>query len=491
MAVAEQQVGTTQQQYIDGKWVDGSAGGSFEDYSPFTGEVFSRVASGTKEDAVRAIEAATAAFPMWAATAPKQKQKILLKAADIVDQRADDIGRVLAEETGGVPAFVNFQLTWITGLLRQAAGWVYLPTGEVIPSDYPGALHMAIRRPLGVIAGFSPWNGASLLAWRTVVSPIAFGNTMVLKPSEFAPVSAGTLVAEILEEAGLPAGVLNVVTHGPGEAEPIADEFFENPAVRLINFTGSSAIGRLLAERAGRALKPIVLELGGYNPLIVLDDADMEYAVNASAFGAFMHQGQVCMATRKVIIDEGMKSTFLDNLAEKVESYKIGDPSESDTIIGPLIHNKALGLVKRDVEDAVAKGARVVTGGQAEGSCWQPTVLTDVPKGTHLYNEETFGPVLVVQSVSSVEEAIEVANDHKYGLSAGVITGDPDRGLAMAPLIETGIFHINDQTVADEPQMPLGGVRNSGWGRSGPHSVEDFTHVQWVSVQNGAHPFPI
>ena len=491
MALAEGVATESYQQYIDGEWVDGSTGEQFEDYSPHTGEVFAHVADGTRDDAVRAIEAAQRAFPAWADTGPKERQRLLLRTADLVEQRASEISRVLAAETGGVQAFVDFQLSWITGHLRQAAGWVYQPTGEVIPSDEPGTVHMAVRRPLGVVASFSPWNGANLLAWRSVIPPIAFGNTVVLKPSEYAPVAAGTLVAEILAEAGLPAGVLNVVTHAPGKAGPIADEFFENRAVRLINFTGSAATGRMLAERAGAALKPIVLELGGYNPLIVLDDADVDYAVDAASFGAFMHQGQVCMAVRKVVIAREVHDEFVDKLVAKAAAYRIGDPGNQETQIGPLIHGRALELVERDVADAVSKGAKVLVGGKASGTAYEPTVLVEVPRAASLYNEETFGPVVVIEPVDSDEEAVRVANDHTYGLSSGVITSNPDRGLSMAPRMESGIFHINDQTVADEPQMPLGGVRDSGWGRTGPHSVDDFTHVQWVSIQSGTHAFPI
>ncbi len=477
-------------QYIGGEWVAASTGATFEDRSPYTGEVIAQIAAGTREDTARAVAAAAAAFPAWAATAPQEKQRLLLRTAEVVEARADDIRRILAEETGGGRTFSNFQLSWITKQLRQAAGWVYLPKGEVIPSDMPGTMHMAIRRPLGVVAGFSPWNGANLLAWRTIIPPLVFGNTVVLKPSEHAPIAAGLLHAEIMEEAGWPKGVLNVITHAPSDAEPIADEFFENPAVRVINFTGSTAVGRLLAERAGRHLKRIVLELGGYNPLIVLADADLDYAVNATAFGAFMHQGQVCMNARKVIVAREVHDEFVERLRKKTATISIGDPTDPETIIGPLISPEALERVKRDVAKAVQAGATVVVGGEAEGPCFQPTVLTGVPESAHIYREETFGPVLVVEPVDGVEEAIRVANDHSYGLSAGVLTTNPDQGLAMAAELESGMVRINDQTLNDEPQMPLGGVRDSGWGRAGPHSVEDFTQLQWVSVQSGTRSFP-
>jgi acyl-CoA reductase-like NAD-dependent aldehyde dehydrogenase len=478
------------QQFIGGQWVDAADGRWFADQNPYTGEIMAEIAASGPEDARRAVAAAAAAFPQWAATSPEEKQRLLLRTADIVESREGDIRRVLAEETGGGSHFASFQLAWITKMLRQAAGWVYLPSGEVIPSDAPGTMHLAIRRPLGVVAGFSPWNGANLLAWRTIIPPIAFGNTVVLKPSEHAPIAAGLLHAEILEEAGFPPGVLNVITHAPGEASGIADVLFESTEVRCINFTGSTAVGRLLAERAGRHLKRIVLELGGYNPLIVLADADLDYAVEAAAFGAFMHQGQICMSTRKAIVARDIHDEFVERLRVKAESIAVGDPTDPVTIVGPLINLSAVAAVQRSVDDAVAHGAKLVAGGQAQGPCYPPTILTGVPESAGLYREETFGPVLVVEAVDGTEAAIRVANDHAYGLSAGVLTGDPDAALAMAGRLESGMVRINDQTVLDEPQMPLGGVRDSGWGRAGPHSVEDFTQLQWVSVQSGRRRFP-
>jgi acyl-CoA reductase-like NAD-dependent aldehyde dehydrogenase len=490
MQVAQGIASAEHRMHIGGEWTAASNGATFVDRNPYTGEPFASIAAGTREDAKRAVAAAADAFPAWAATAPEHRQQLLLRTADIVERRADEIRKVLAEETGGGNAFARFQLSWIVKQLRQAAGWVYLPVGEVIPTDMPGTTHLAIRRPLGVVAGFSPWNGANLLAWRTIIPPIAFGNTVVLKPSEHAPVAAGLIHAEILEEAGFPSGVLNVLTHAPGDAGPIADELFENPAVRCVNFTGSTAVGRLLAERAGRHLKRIVLELGGYNPLIVLADADVGYAVDAAAFAAFMHQGQVCMNARKAIVADEVYDEFVDRLAAKATAIPVGDPSDPRTVIGPLITPEAVTRVQQDVDDAVAAGARVLAGGVAEGPCFHPTVLIDVPASAHLYREETFGPVLVVERVGTPEDAVRIANDHHYGLSAGIITSDPDAGLAMAALIESGMVRINDQTVNDEPQMPLGGVRDSGWGRAGPHSVEDFTQLQWVSVQSGARAFP-
>jgi acyl-CoA reductase-like NAD-dependent aldehyde dehydrogenase len=324
-----------------------------------------------------------------------------------------------------------------------------------------------------------------------VVNPVAFGNTVVLKPSEEAPVTAGLLIPEIMAEAGFPDGVINVVTHAPGEAVPIADEFFERPEVRCINFTGSSATGRILAERAGRHLKRCVLELGGYNPLIVLADADLDYAVEATAFAAFFHQGQICMNARKVLVERPVYDTFMERLVARAQSLPIGDPATPGTIIGPLINATAVDRVAQEVSEAVAAGATVLTGGHADGPCYQPTVLADVPAGARIHEEETFGPVLVAQPVDSAEEAVAVANATRYGLSAGLITGDNQRGFNLARQIDSGVVHVNDQTIADEPQLPLGGVKDSGWGRSGPGSMQDFTEVQWITTRDGAGHYPI
>ena len=476
-------------QYIDGDWV--RPGELFDDLDPYRGTVVARVPAGTRADAARAVDAAAAAFPGWADVPPAEKQTLFLRAADIVERRTDEIIKLLAAETGCAAAFAGFQMLTAVRLLRQASNWAYLPAGEVIRSDTPGTFALALRRPLGVVAGISPWNGAQVLAWRTVVNPLAFGNTVVLKPSEEAPVSAGLLVAEILDEAGFPPGVLNVITHAPGQAVPMADEFFDRPEVRCINFTGSSATGRILAERAGRALKRCVLELGGYNPLIVLADADLDYAVEATAFAAFFHSGQICMNARKVLVERPVYDTFIDRLRARAESLPSGDPADPRTVIGPLITPAALARVARDVDDAVAAGARILAGGTGEGPCYRPTILADVPAGARIHTEETFGPVLVAHPVENADEAVAVANSTSYGLSAGIITSDNQRGFALARRIDAGVVHVNDQTVADEPQLPLGGVKDSGWGRSGPHSMADFTELQWITTREGTGSYPI
>ena len=476
--------------FINGQWA-APGGRTFADYNPYSGEVVAEVAAGGRAEAEAAIAAAHAAFPGWAATPPSERQRLFLRAADIVERRRQEIVDVMANETGAVGVYAGYQVKLVADQFRHASGWGFKPIGDVIPSDVPGRLAMAVRKPLGVVAGFSPWNGAFTLAVRTVLLPLVFGNTVVLKPSEEAPLSAGLLVAEIMEEAGFPPGTVNVVTHGPGEAAPIADAFFESPAVRSINFTGSSAVGRMLAARAGQALKRIVLELGGYNPMIILRDADMAGAVDTTAFSAFFHQGQICMNARKVLIERPIYDEFVDKLAAKVRTLKSGDPAVPGTVIGPLINDRALHSVQERVQDAVSRGAQVVVGGGAEGRVYAPTILTHVPADAPIMREETFGPVLIVEAVDSAEDALEKAVDTRYGLCASILTGDQDRGLDLAQRFDCGMVHINGPTMASEPSLPNGGVKESGWGRSGPYAVEDFTEIRLITMTRGRGRFPI
>jgi acyl-CoA reductase-like NAD-dependent aldehyde dehydrogenase len=477
------------QQFIGGEWVD-AGGALFDDLDPFDGQVVARVPAGTRDDAARAVAAAAAAFPDWSTTPPAVRQGIFLRAADVLESRQDEVVSWLARETGCTFGFGMFQMHFVPRLLRQAAALAYAPLGEVLPSD-SGAFSMGLRRPVGVVGAIAPWNAALILSARSIAAPLALGNTVVLKPSELSPFVGGLIWGEVLAEAGLPAGVLNIVTHAPGQAGPIGDELIENPHLRRLNFTGSTATGRKLAEAAGRRLKRVLLELGGSNPLIVLADADLDYAVNAAAFGAFLHQGQICMSARRIIVERPIADEFTARLAEKTRNLKAGDPKEPDTIVGPLITEDALAIVRGRVEDAVAKGATVLAGGEAVGPCFQATLLADVPADSELARVETFGPVAAIEVVTDAEQAIERANATSYGLSSGIITQNADRGFALAQRIEAGIVHVNDQPVGDEPQMPFGGVKDSGFGRFGGSAVVDeFTELRWITVQRGSHPFP-
>jgi len=477
--------------FINGEW--SKAGGrTFPDYNPYNGELVAEIAAGGRAESEAAVVAAHAAFPAWAAMLPAERQRLFFKAADITERRLDDIVHTMAIETGASKIFATFQVRWSVTLMRQAANWGYLPYGDVMRSDTPGRFAMVTRKPLGVVAGFTPWNGAFNLAWRAIVLPMAFGNTVVIKPSEEAPISAGLLQAEILEEAGFPAGTVNVVTHAPGEAATVADVFFESRAVRCINFTGSDKTARILGGRAGQALKRSVLELGGYNPLLVLADANMDDAVNAAVFGTFFHQGQICMNTRKVLIEQPIHDEFVKRVAAKALTLKSGDPLKADTIIGPLINDAALASAVSRVKDATDRGARLVVGGTSEGRIYAPTVLTHVPHDAIVASQlqETFGPVLVVESVNSAEEALQRAQETPYGLSAAIMTTNQARGLDLAQRFDTGVIHVNASTMAGEPSLPTTGVKDSGWGSSGYYSVHDFTELRLTTLTQGSAHYP-
>jgi len=477
--------------YIDGKWVDAAGGKTFEDHNPFTGEVYANVPDGTAEDVKSAVDAATAAFPEWAATPPGAKRQIFLKAADVMESRQDELVQAMMEEVGGTIGISMFQMGFVPGLYRMAASAPYDVKGEIIPADHANSFFMAVRQPAGVVACFAPFNVPYILGSRSFTLPIAYGNTAVLKPSEEAPLTGGLLLAEIFEEAGLPPGVLNVVTTTREGAEEVGDEMISNPAVRRISFTGSTEVGRVVAEKAGRNLKRAVLELGGKDPLIILGDADMDYAIDAAAWGAFLHQGEICMSTERIIVEESLAEEFIEKLKERAESIPTGDPTNPATAIGPLINKRALEKVHSQVEEAVAGGANVVTGGQYDDLVYHPTVVTNVKPDMRLFREQTFGPVAPIVVVSDAEEALAVANDSEYGLSAGILTGDFTKALDMALRLETGMVHIGDQTVNDEPQAPFGGVKGSGYGRfGGQAALDEFTELRWINVQREPRTFP-
>ena len=476
--------------FAGNEWRQAASKWVFEVHEPYSGKLFARVAAGTREDGRAAVDAAAKAYPAWAETTPAEKARLFLKAAEIVKRRRSEIAEVLARETGSTISFATFQQDLVAATLQQVAGWVYLPKGEVLETNARGSHSIGIRRPLGVVASFTPWNGANVLSWRAVISPVAAGNTVVVKPSEFAPVSAGIMLAEVAEEAGFPAGVINVVTHAPGAAGAIADEFFDRPEVRVINLIGGVKTARMLAERAGKLLKRTVMELGGFNPMIILDDVDMDYAVRTATFGSFFHQGQICLNTRRIIIQRKIYDTFLSKFATRTNTLPAGDPLDPRTVIGPIITQDAVRMIDDRVKQALAKGAKAHTGARHDGQIYLPTILTDVPLDAAIANEETFGPVVVVEAVDTPEEAIAAANRTLYGLTSSILAGNTYRAFEMAPKVLAGIVNINSPTVNDEIHAPMGGVRDSGWGRTGPRSLDDFSDVIWINSHSGQRQYP-
>src|SRR5258705_2447663 len=476
--------------FVDNQWRKANDNRLFEVHEPYSGKVFARVPAGSRAEARVAVDAASKAFAGWSESTPAERARLFLKAAEIVKRRRSEIAEVLARETGSTISFATFQQDLVAAPLEQVAGWVFLPKGEVLETSLPGTHSIGVRRPVGVVASFTPWNGANVLSWRAVISPVAAGNTVVVKPSEFAPVSAGVMLAEVAEEAGFPAGVINVVTHAPGAAGAIADEFFDRPEVRVINLIGGVKTARMLAERAGRTLKRTVLELGGYNPMIILDDVDMDYAVRTATFASFFHQGQICLNTRRIIIQRKIYEEFLGKFVARTNSLPAGDPLNPKPIIGPIITRDAVKLIDDRVKEAVSRGAKVHTGAKVEGQICYPTILTNVPLDAAIANEETFGPVVVVEAVDTPEEAVVAGNRTMYGLTSSILAGDTYKAFDMAPKILSGIVNLNSPAVNDDIHAPMGGVRDSGWGRTGPRSLDDFSDVIWINSHAGQRQYP-
>lgn len=475
---------------IGGKSCPARDGRTFERCNPVTGEVVSRVAAATLEDADAAVAAAQAAFPAWAALAPNERRTRLLAAAELMQARASEFIEA-AGETGAMANWYGFNVKLAAGMLREAASMTTQINGEVIPSDVPGSFAMALRQPCGVILGIAPWNAPVILATRELAMPLACGNTVVLKASELSP-AVHRLIGQVLQDAGLGDGVVNVISNAPADAPAIVERLIANPAVRRVNFTGSTHVGRIVAELAARHLKPALLELGGKAPFLVLDDADLDAAVDAAAFGAYFNQGQICMSTERLIVDNKVADAFIDKLATKVATLRAGHPQADDSILGSLVDASAGVRIKALIDDAVGKGARLVVGGQVEGSIMQPALLDGVTPSMRLYREESFGPVAVLLRGDGDEALLSLANDSEFGLSAAIFSRDTGRALALAQRVESGICHINGPTVHDEAQMPFGGVKSSGYGSfGGKASIEQFTQLRWITLQNGPRHYPI
>ena len=475
---------------IGGESRPAADGRVFERRNPVTGEVVSRVAAAPLEDADAAVAAAQAAFPAWAALAPNERRARLLRAAELLEDRAPEF-LALVGETGAMANWYGFNVHLAASMLREAAAMTTQIYGEVVPSDVPGSFAMALRQPCGVVLGIAPWNAPVILGTRAVAMPLACGNTLVLKASELSP-ALHRLIGQVLQDAGLGDGVVNVICNAPEDAPAIVARLIANPAVRRVNFTGSTHVGRIIGELSARHLKPALLELGGKAPLLVLDDADLDAAVEAAAFGAYFNQGQICMSTERLVVDAKVADAFVEKLAQKAASLRAGDPRDGVSVLGSLIDASAGQRIKGLIDDALAKGARLVTGGQLDGSIMQATLLDGVTPDMRLYHEESFGPVAVVLRGAGDEELLRLANDSEFGLSAAIFSRDVSRALVLAQRVESGICHINGPTVHDEAQMPFGGVKASGYGSFGSKaSIDFFTQLRWVTIQNGPRHYPI
>jgi acyl-CoA reductase-like NAD-dependent aldehyde dehydrogenase len=463
----------------------------FSRLNPLTGEVAS-TAPAMKAGDIPAIAArAAAAFPLWAAQGPNARRAVLMKAADALQSKADAFVEAMMSEIGATKGWALFNLGLAAGMVREAASLTTQIAGEVIPSDKPGCIAMALREPVGVILGIAPWNAPIILGVRAIAVPLACGNSVILKASETCP-RTHSIIIEAFAEAGFPEGVVNVVTNAPADAGAVVGALIDAPEIKRINFTGSTAVGKIIAKRAAEHLKPCLLELGGKAPLIVLEDADLDEAVKAAAFGAFMNQGQICMSTERIIVVDAIADAFVTKFATKAKSMAVGDPREGTTPLGAVVDRKTMDHVNALIDDAEAKGAKIIAGGRGDSVLLPATVVDGVTPAMNLYRDESFGPIVAVIRARDEADAILKANDSDYGLSAAVFTRDTARGLRVARQIKSGICHVNGPTVHDEAQMPFGGVGASGYGRfGGKAGIDSFTELRWITIETQPGHFPI
>jgi acyl-CoA reductase-like NAD-dependent aldehyde dehydrogenase len=476
---------------IDNQPRSGREGKTFERRNPLTGAVVTEGAAAGVDDALDAVESASKAFSTWSTTGPTERRAVMLKAAHIMERRGPEFIETMMSEVGAAQLWAGFNVFLTAQLFREAAGLATQIQGETLPTDKPGTLSMTVRQPAGVVLSMAPWNGAGVLAARAIAYPIVCGNTVVFRASETSP-KTHAIIAEVLHEAGLPAGVLNFLTSTAEDSERVVEAIIAHPAVRRINFTGSTAVGRIIAEKAARHLKPALLELGGKAPFVVLDDADIDGAVNAAVFGSFLYQGQICMSTERFVVDESVADEFVSKFAARAAQLSSGDPmADAACIVGPMIREESGARINGLIDDALSKGAELVVGDHADGASMPATIIDKVRPEMSIYDEETFGPITTVVRVSGVEEAVQVANDTEYGLAAAVFGADSTRALQVAMRIQAGHVHVNGATVQNEAQAPYGGMKNSGYGRfDGRAVINEFTELKWITVEQSDQQYP-
>ena len=476
---------------IDNEARGSREGKTFERRNPLTGDLVTESAAASVDDAIDAVESASKAFASWSATGPSERRAVMLKAADIIERRGPEFIETMMSEVGAAQLWAGFNVFLTAQLFREAAGLATQIQGETLPTDKPGTLSMTVRQPAGVVFSMAPWNGAGVLAARSIAYPIVCGNTVVFRASETSPRSHA-IIAEVLHEAGLPAGVLNFLTSTAEDSDRVVEAIIAHPAVRRVNFTGSTQVGRIIAEKAARHLKPALLELGGKAPFVVLDDADLDGAVNAAVFGSFLYQGQICMSTERFVVDEAIADEFVAKFAARAKTLAAGDPlADAACVVGPMVRPESGGRINGLIDDAVEKGAEIVVGGHADGAAMPATIVDKVRPHMAIYDQETFGPITTVVRVSGADEAVQVANDTEYGLAAAVFGADSTRALQVALRIQAGHVHVNGSTVQNEAQAPYGGMKSSGYGRfDGRSVINEFTELKWVTVEPSDQPYP-
>ncbi|MCZ0205879.1 aldehyde dehydrogenase family protein [Streptomyces achromogenes] len=476
------------QQYIDGEWRPGTGSWDVIDFDPYNDEKLASITVATVEEVDLAYRAAARAQKEWAETNPYTRRAVFERALRLVEEREQEIADLIIAELGGTRVKAGFELHLAKEFLRESIHLALRPEGRILPSPVDGKENRVYRMPVGVVGVISPFNFPFLLSLKSVAPALALGNGVVLKPHQNTPIAGGTLIAKIFEDAGLPGGLLNVLVTDIAE---IGDAFIEHPVPKVISFTGSDKVGRHVATVCAKHFKRSVLELGGNSALVVLDDADIDYAVDAAVFSRFVHQGQVCMAANRVLVDRSVQEEFTEKFVAKVRTLKTGDPRDPETVIGPVINSAQAAAISGTVEQALAEGATALVHGGTTDNLVEPSVLTGVPAESPLLQQEVFGPVVFLIPFDGEEDAVRIVNGTPYGLSGAVHTGNIERGVAFAKRIDTGMFHVNDGTVHDEPIVPFGGEKHSGVGRlNGETTLEAFTTVKWISIQHGRSGFP-
>nr|WP_275949495.1 aldehyde dehydrogenase [Nevskia ramosa] len=466
-------------------------GKTFARRHPTDDRLITTAAAASIADARAAAESAGHAYATWSQTGPTERRRVLLRAADLVEEKIDEFVSTMALEVGASELWSRFNVGLTASLFREAASLATQIQGETIPTDKPGTLSMTIRQPVGVILSIAPWNGPVVLAARALAYPLVCGNTVVFRASETSPRTHALLV-EILHAAGLPAGALNLLTTAPADAPAVIDELIAHPAIRRINFTGSTRVGRIIAQKAASHLKRCLLELGGKSPLIILKDANIDDAVRAAVFGSFLYQGQICMSTERLIVDASVADQVASKIADHVRTLPAGDPAENPScVIGPMAFRESGARINALIEDALAKGATLLVGGRAEGATMPATVLDHVTSEMAIYDAETFGPITVMIRAGDTADAVRIANDTAYGLAASVFSRDLSGAIAVAMQLQSGSCHINGATVQNEAQAPFGGMKDSGYGRfDGRAVIDEFTELKWLTIEPSNQPYP-
>ncbi|MGO4235487.1 aldehyde dehydrogenase family protein [Pseudarthrobacter sp. YAF2] len=476
------------QQYIGGAWRAGSGEKVLVDLNPFTGKTLGEFPVATTDDIDEAYAAAAAAQTAWNKVNAYAKRTVFESAARIVEERREEISKLITAEVGGTALKAAFEIGLVVDALKEAATLPLRIEGRIYPSPVEDTENFVYRVPVGVVGVISPFNFPFFLSMKSVAPALATGNGVVIKPHEETPITGGTLLASIFEEAGLPSGLLNVTVT---EIPVIGDYFLEHSTPRVIAFTGSTGVGRHVGEVAARHFKKSILELGGNSAFIVCEDADLEYAVDAAVFSRFTHQGQICMSANRLLVHSSIAAEFKSRFIEKVAALPTGDPSDPGTIIGPLINARQVAALDDKVTAAVAAGATAVLRGEPDGNIFPPVVLENVEPNSPIAHDELFGPVIIVMEFNDDQEAIDIANDTDFGLSGAVHTRDIARGVRIAKEIQSGMIHVNDATIADEPIVPFGGEKQSGVGRLNGHSsIDELTTLKWISVNHGRRNYP-